>query len=401
MALIKLIAIFLLIIFLLKLKLHLGYAMVISSVVLAKMFGLSFVKIGKIFIMTSFEHTTIRTAALLTLIMVLENIMRNKNMLRIIVCSLKNIIGDYRFVMPILPAFMGLLPSAGGALFSAPLVEDACEDESITPERKSVINYWYRHIWECVLPLYPAVIISAEILEVSLVEFVKVLFPFSVLAIILGIPYITVGLKKPEKRSKLINGNLKENIKELLVGISPIISILLMFFGFKVDLVYGLLIVIILLWMVYKYSFQQLISSLKESISLKIVLLVLGVMVFKNMMDITNIVTDLPYIFEQMGISPVWVVILLPFLVGFLTGMSQAYAAITFPILLGLNGDVNLRLMALGFISGYGGIMISPMHFCLVLTVDYFKAKLEKVIAWILLPITIMIAFGYLLYIIY
>ena len=399
MALVKLLAIFILIIVLLRFKIHLSYSMIISSVVLGLMFRLGFFSIARIFVTTSYESTTIRTAGILTLIMVLENIMRNRNMLSKIVISLKSLIGDYRVIMPILPAFMGLLPSAGGALFSAPLVEDTCEDDSISPERKSAINYWYRHIWECVLPLYPAVIITTEVLGVHLIDFIKVLYSFSIVAVVTGIPFITLGLKKPVKTSRSNNFKMSNHLIELCIGISPIVSILLLFFVFDIDLVYGLFIVIVALWLVYKYSWDQIKSSLKESVSLKIILLVLGVMLFKNMLEVTNIVTELPYVFERLGIPPVWVVILLPFLVGFLTGMSQAYAAITFPILVGLNGDMNLRLMALGFISGYGGIMISPMHFCLVLTVDYFKARLEKVIAMVLIPVAIMIGWGYLLYV--
>ncbi|MCF6334926.1 MAG: DUF401 family protein, partial [Spirochaetales bacterium] len=54
----------------------------------------------------------------------------------------------------ILPAIIGLLPMPGGALFSAPLVDDCDEGAKIDPVLKTKINYWFRHIWEYTWPLY-------------------------------------------------------------------------------------------------------------------------------------------------------------------------------------------------------------------------------------------------------
>jgi uncharacterized protein len=47
-----------------------------------------------------------------------------------------------------MPAFLGFLPSLGGAIFSAPLVEAAGKPYDLSPERKTAINYWFRHVWE-------------------------------------------------------------------------------------------------------------------------------------------------------------------------------------------------------------------------------------------------------------
>ncbi|SCY82444.1 DUF401 family protein [Alkaliphilus peptidifermentans] len=398
MELIKLLAIFLLIILLLRLKLNLGISMTASAIVMGLVFGMDLYEITNIVIQSIISMTTIKTTLLLLIIMFLENIMRRKNLLLKIVESLRIIIGDYRIVMPILPAFLGLLPSAGGAMFSAPLVADVCEDDHITPERKSVINFWFRHIWECVLPLYPAVIITSEILKVDLLIFMKILFPFCLLTILLGLPYIYYGLRAPETDCRQRNKASLNNYISLIKGTAPILTILMLILLFKIDIIISLLFVVVALLIIYRYKWKDLANSLIEAFSLKIIMLVLGVMLFKNMLEGTGIVTQLPLIFSNMGIPTIAVVILLPFIVAFLTGMSQAYAAVAFPILVGLSPTLDLKLMALGFVSGFVGIMLSPMHLCLVLTTDYFNAKLEKVIVMMLLPLGVIMGCGYLYY---
>ena len=58
-----------------------------------------------------------------------------------------------------MPAFLGFLPSLGGALFSAPMVENASRRYDMTPEQKTAINYWFRHIWEFANPIMPGLLL--------------------------------------------------------------------------------------------------------------------------------------------------------------------------------------------------------------------------------------------------
>ena len=61
-----------------------------------------------------------------------------------------------------LPAVVGLIPMPAGALFSAPLVQQAGDGVELSAEWKSAVNYWFRHVWEYWWPLYPGVIIAMQ-----------------------------------------------------------------------------------------------------------------------------------------------------------------------------------------------------------------------------------------------
>ncbi|MBV5323544.1 DUF401 family protein, partial [bacterium] len=101
------------------------------------------------------------TGLVLAFIMMMEHQLRTTGMLKQMVVSLSNALPDRRMVMAALPAMIGMLPSPGGAVFSAPMVAEAAEGVVASPEQKALINYWYRHIWEYISPLYPGIILAA------------------------------------------------------------------------------------------------------------------------------------------------------------------------------------------------------------------------------------------------
>jgi hypothetical protein len=76
-----------------------------------------------------------------------------------------------------------------------------------------------------------------------------------------------------------------------------------------------------------------------------------------------------------------------------LTGVPSAIVGIGFPVLLPFIvtlGEVNLNYVMFAFVGGYMGHMLSPMHLCLVVTSDYFKADKGKIYKILILPLIIV-----------
>ncbi|HLP48101.1 MAG TPA: DUF401 family protein, partial [Candidatus Kapabacteria bacterium] len=116
---------------------------------------------------------------------------------------------------------------------------------------------------------------------------------------------------------------------------------------------------------------------------------VAAVMVFQRMIEISNAFTTLSQIGMSLGMV-VAVIFLVSFSMGFLTGVNTAFIAIAYPILLplikNLPGSHFLPLSLYVFVIGFTGILVSPLHLCLVLTNEYFKSNLNKVYYYLLLP---------------
>ena len=75
------------------------------------------------------------------------------------------------------------------------------------------------------------------------------------------------------------------------------------------------------------------------------------------------------------------VIIAIPFVAGIATGITVAYVGAGFSIVLSLIGKdpdraVFLSTIVLGYGSGFVGMMLSPVHVCLVVTNEHFKTQL-------------------------
>jgi hypothetical protein len=94
------------------------------------------------------------------------------------------------------------------------------------------------------------------------------------------------------------------------------------------------------------------------------------------------------------------VIFLAAFLTGLLSGMAAAFVGLSFPVLAGFlyYPDINLSNLFLAYFSGYLGMILSPTHFCLLLTAEHFKAELGGVYKAFLIPLILLGCFGWGLY---
>ena len=133
---VKILIIFATILILINRKLNLGLAMIIGAIGLALLYQLSLAAVGGVLITTVTSYTGIQLILALGLIMIMENILRKTETFKEMMAALKNVVRDARIVLAAPPAIIGMVPSVGGAYFSAPLVEEARSSMSRTPEGK-------------------------------------------------------------------------------------------------------------------------------------------------------------------------------------------------------------------------------------------------------------------------
>ncbi len=144
----------------------------------------------KTFLITAGSRTTLRVLAIIILVMILGSIMKSGEILRVLNIALSSLLKFrvLQFIVP--PALIGLLPMPGGALVSAPMVEETDRDNNLTPEQRTYINFWYRHIWEYFWPLYPGLIVAASIMNVEIRALSLNQWIFTLLAIFAGLIFM-------------------------------------------------------------------------------------------------------------------------------------------------------------------------------------------------------------------
>jgi len=390
---IKLLVVIAIIIFLIRRKWNLGYIILLASLFLGLLFGLNPKEMGINFVQAIIDPVTIRLIGIIVLVLLLSSILRRIESLKDIVDSLQKLVKDYRLILAFIPSFLGLLPMPAGAMFSAPMVKEIGDRIGLTSEEDTFVNYWFCHIWEFVWPLYPSIILLSALLGVGVREIIMVQFPISLVALIWGLIWQQRYLKKDEAKDK--RGDFGFNIKKLFLSTWPILLVISLVIIIKIDILISLILVILSLFLLNraKMKTKVIMEIVKKDIPLNTLVLITGIMIFKRILEATGAIMVIPEVFTEVGIHPLVILFLIPFLIGMLTGITSAFVGIGFPVLLPFiitQGEVNLNYAMFAFVGGYKGHMLSPMHLCLAVTNDYFMEDVGKIYKLLILPLIII-----------
>ncbi len=331
----------------------------------------------------------------LFLILFFSNLLKEGGRMNEILLGFRSVFKDIRVVIAMLPAMIGLMPIMGGALVSAPMVVEGSDELKLSAERRTFINYWFRHLWEYIMPTYPAFLVATALVGVPVRQFAWLNFPLTVAAVLSG---IIVGFRKVPRPANGGETSLPQSRWRLIKNLSPLVFALTLTIAFKVELLYAFALTVLGIIVLYRIEGPKVWKAFKESSSPGLLLTVVIIMGFKKVLESSQAVPGISTFLTSSGI-PFWLIaILIPLSIGIITGTTIGPMGIGFPILVPLLRDDPhfLPYMSLAFASGVSGDLLSPFHLCLVLTKDYFKADLVGVYRLVWKPVVSVIATGLL-----
>ncbi len=331
----------------------------------------------------------------LYLVICLEIELRKSGCLAGMVEALSRMFSSRRFTLAVMPAFLGLLPSIGGARFSAPIVEEASKGFEAKPEDKAAINFWFRHIFEFSSPLVPGMILACGIAGVKIGDLIVHLGWLTIVAFILGWIVMVRGLKQTvATRTEVSNEEAKRHNMDFVLSLTPVIANVVLMVAFGLQASVSMIIVVVA--MIPLLMFFNRHVSVKEvfigALDYKMFANVICILLFIALLESTGVLALLVAAFESSPLPIPVIIGFLSFIIGLLTGISQGHVAIMMPIVAGISmGDLDLVGVAMVF--GVAGQMVTPTHLCLTITVDYFKSdffKTLKPVLWAQIPLAII-----------
>jgi len=397
-AILKLLICFSLVLVISRTRLPLSLSLLIGAVVLGFWAGQNPSELGGIALASITGWSTFYLVAIIILILFLSRLMEQSGHLQRIVYAFILVVKDRRAVAALVPAMIGLLPMPGGALFSAPLIKKTLGDIPIPAERKAVINYWFRHVWEYWWPLYPGFILAVGLLDLPVWQLMAVQFPLAVFCVVAGGLFLLLPLKELKKRGG--PDNRWESFRMLLKESAPIILVLAVIVVLNlirrfmesvgVSLSYPpelsvLVGVVACIGMVIRTNHlgrEDIIHALRDRKYLEFVLLVLAIMIFKGVLNGSSIIMVIKNELLDYRIPLLLIITVLPFISGVVTGIAVGFVGASFPVIIpmldGLPPLSYLAYAALAYSCGYMGMMLSPVHLCLLVSKDYFQAGLAS-----------------------
>ncbi len=386
------------ILILLRLKVHVGLAIFAGSLIIS-LTVMPLHSMPELMLGTLLDHQTLGLLAIIASALTLSRLMEVKGLLAKLSATLERI--GPRLAMHLTPAVIGLVPMPAGALVSATALRDLVKRIGLTPEQATFINYWFRHIWEYSLPVYPAIITASVILSVPLSSVVTTLLPMTALAIVFGAvsSYRMLRLKKAPETGEKSTGSIAYNL--LKASWPVLLLVLLVLLG--VDAVIAFPLVLVLCAVQQRVRRPELKKALKYGLDPRMLLLLYAVMLYKATIEGSGTAYALISDMQGIGLPAVAILAALPLLMGFATGIATAFVGISFPLLLPFlvsGSELNSYALLLAYTSGEVGLLLSPVHLCFVLSAEYFKANLGKVYRYTVPPLLAIEAIVVVIYLI-
>ncbi len=342
-----------------------------------------------------------------SVVLLLASTLEASGRLAAVLEQLRLALGSTKLTLASTPMMIGLLPMPGGAAFSAPPVGAASKGLGLSPERKSLINYVFRHVWQYSWPLCPGLLIAASLARVPVVRIAVGQIPMTAAAILGAWVVLICGVRsEPSERTP---GALYRFLCQVApVGIGIAAGFFLELVGGRVlpqkaGLGIGLLGAVLWLWQSHGWSTSFARMVVARSKLPHMIIMVAALLLFQQVLQDSGCLSSLAEELSSVGIPLVLLAPVLSLVTGLVAGIEIAFAGTALPLVLGVaaqNGVSDpLPLLALVFAGGMIGVMLSPLHLCLVLTREYFGASVGKLYGRLgsaLLPI---LAAGILLYV--
>jgi uncharacterized protein len=384
------------ILILLRLRLHPGYAIFAGSLVIS-LVAMPVSTTPSLLWKSLWNYETLTLLVVVVAALAISSLLQEKGLLLDLAETMEKV--TPKLAIHVIPAVIGLVPMPAGAVVSATAGGDLSKKLGLNPVQSTFINYWFRHIWEVSLPVYSNVVAASVLLGISLSTMLATLFPMTIVAILSGILISHRTLKKSPPRP--VGRDPSKTIAHKVFRAAWPILLLVIMVIVGLEAIIAFPAVLALLAVIQRVSLSQLGKTLRHGADYKILFLVYAVILYKITIENSNAAYSVFSDMQAIGVPALALLVILPLLIGFITGVSIAYVGISFPLLLPViapDSGINHYALLLAFTSGMVGMHMSPLHLCLVLSAEYFKARLISVFRYLVPPSFIMITIAILLY---
>jgi len=276
----------------------------------------------------------------------------------------------------IAPAFMGMLTMPGGALLSAPVIANV--GSGATKADYAAVNVWFRHILVMIYPL-AGLLATTKMAGLDLYTEVLYLLPAFLLLTLLGYFFIL----RPIKDNSVLSG--KHDSRKIFqpigaVMIAPVIHIIgkSLFPNIieEIPLIIGILLSLGLTFYFGNLSLRELIPITLKMRLWRFFLLIFGMFIFLNVFK----ATDASAAISSIAFNKTFLMVGIALFLGFVTGRVQVPVSILLPIYYASFGAETMShlVFAVMYFSVFIGYVVSPIHPCVSVTVEYFNTSLRN-----------------------
>ncbi|MCS7374135.1 MAG: DUF401 family protein [archaeon GB-1845-036] len=327
-------------------------------------------------------------------ISILAEMYRRTRMINDLGIGLVKVLKSSKLAVVVTPAIIGLLPVAGGALMSAPIVDALKDSLGFSLDMAVYANVWFRHTIFMFYPLSQLLITISALTGVPIETLALRHIPISLFMVLVG--YI-ISFKDAKKVSKV---ELKVEKFPLKISITPLLSslvsavLLKSFFG-DFGMVLGVLIGIFSLIWLSKADFKVIVSSLNNSRVRGVTFAAFSIMYLQKAFVLSGGAYALTSSIISLNIPLIVLEFTIPGFLSLISGSTLTGVVLTLPIFESIGSLSSLDVSSI-FISSYLYYLASPVHLCFVYTAEYFSRPLTKAYKYMLPSVLLSLLFAFI-----
>jgi uncharacterized protein len=357
------------------------------------------------------SYTAFYLVSMVLMITLLGHLHQKIGAMEMMVDSLRRLIRDPRLLLMVFPASISLFSTVpGGAIISAPMVEETGRLLKMPPLELAMSNMVYRHLVVLITPFNSSLILISGLTGISIAGYLS--FTVPVIIAVFLIATVLIFYRYPRSEMSPLENPKGYNNNALAALFSSASPFLLAIF---LGLVCGVFFPLALLAGIFACFFVKLPAAdrIRELHSRFKILLggfnwllifsTLAIVVYKDfMLEAESFQQSVQYLVEQ-GLPLMVLIVVLPFITGFITGNNTASLGIAVPVLIPFFGAemLTVRYFGLVYLSSYAGYFGSPVHLCTYLTNEYFNTPMYSLIKRINFYGAIMLGVGLILSLFY
>lgn len=398
MDIIKLLLIFSCITLVMKLNkpLYMSIAAGIAAAIV--LYGINAMEALRLTATGTFSKDTVDLVLAFYTITFLQRMMEKRGHIVLAEKAMNNLFNNRRINAMIAPFIIGLLPSAGAVLIAAPIVDNSVENY-LSKEEKTFVTSYYRHISEAFLPTYSSILLALSLSGVDMTSFVLLMLPMVVVLFLLG--YFFYIRKIPRDTGMPVSNDKLGEIRNIIISLWSIALSIIIILTLKITVHLAVIPVIILSFMLNKFSFNEIKPMFKSAFEVKLIMNTIIIMIFKEVLAFTGLIDRLPDYLTRLPVPSIVIFAMVAFL-GALVAGSQGSIALAIPLAYAAIPDGGVVLMVLLMSMIYIAMQISPMHICLAIITEHygtpFGALVRKTIPIVISFVIISSMYSYLIY---
>jgi hypothetical protein len=201
--------------------------------------------------------------------------------------------------------------------------------------------------------------------------------------IIIGYLYLRKYTKNAHPTTTTASKKNTQGLVYLLPPIVPLMFYPLKFLGVSETRCFllGVVISLLVLYGLLKIEWRVYLHVLKKSVTWKLALAIFGIMILREMITISQTHVLLAEMMQNLAFPALVIVIVIPLLLGTLTGYNLGAVALSYPLVepfFAFTGVNIIGLTSIIFMCSIIGYLISPIHLCNVLSSEYLKTDTTR-----------------------